>query len=175
MNQLPIVDRCWAMPSKHTFSVPPIRELISQYWINGVTIDPFANTARLATITNDLDPAVGADYCMDATDFLAMFSTASVDLVLYDPPFSPRQVSECYRKLRRTVDWQTTQASFWRRHKEQISRIVRPGGIVISCGWNSGGIGTKYGFEKLHIRMVAHGGSHNDTIVVVERRRPEAR
>lgn len=170
MNQVPIVDRYWAMPDKHTFSIPPIKDLLDRYWIKGVSIDPFANTSTLASITNDLDPSFNTNYHLDALDFLTMFGADSVDVVLYDPPYSPRQVSESYRKLGCTVNMETTQASYWRRHKEQISRIVRPGGIVISCGWNSGGIGMKYGFKALHIRLVAHGGSHNDTIVVVERR-----
>lgn len=170
MDKAPIVDRFWAMPSKNTFSIPPIRDLITQYWVGGVSIDPFANTSTLAKITNDLDPSFDTTYHMDAFDFLKSFATQSVDMVLYDPPFSSRQVSECYRKLGRAVNWETTQASYWQRHKEEIQRIVRPGGVVISFGWNSGGIGIKYGFEQLHIRMVAHGGHHNDTIAVVERR-----
>lgn len=49
-------------------------------------------------------------------------------------------------------------------------RIVHQGGIVISFGWNSTGIGKKYGFEKIEILLVAHGSQHNDTIVVVERK-----
>ena len=53
---------------------------------------------------------------------------------------------------------------------EEIGRIVNRGGIVISCGWNSGGIGKKYGFEILEILLVPHGGAHNDTIVTVERK-----
>ena len=68
---------------------------------------------------------------------------------------------------------ETTQNSYWRKQKEQIGRIVKPGGIVISFGWNSGGIGIKYGFEKVHIRLIAHGGHHNDTIVTVEQKRAE--
>lgn len=164
------IDRFWAMPSKNTFSIPAFRSLIEQYRKEGVSIDPFANTARMAAITNDLDTAYDTDYHMDATDFLTMFADQSVDFVLYDPPFSSRQVSECYRRLGRTVNMETTQNSYWRRHKEQISRIVKPEGIVISFGWNSGGIGLKYGFEKLHIRLVCHGGNHNDTIAVVERK-----
>ena len=165
-----IIDRFWAMPSRNTFSIKPVRELIDRYWMEGVSIDPFANTARLASVTNDLDPAYDTDCHMDATDFLQTFADGSVDIVLYDPPFSSRQVSECYRRLGHTVNWETTQNSYWRRHKEQISRIVRPGGLVFSFGWNSGGIGLKYGFEKIHIRLICHGGHHNDTIAVVERR-----
>lgn len=171
MMETPIIDRFWSMPSKNTFSIPPFRELIAQYRKDGISIDPFANAARLAAITNDLDTCYDTDYHLDATDFLAMFPDQSVDFVLYDPPFSSRQVSECYRRLGRTVNMETTQNSYWRQHKEQISRIVRPEGIVISFGWCSGGIGLKYGFEKLHIRLVCHGGHHNDTIAVVERKR----
>ena len=167
------IDRCWAMPSRHTFSIPPIRALIERYKPPGLIIDPFANSSKIAQVTNDLDPSCDTDYHMDATDFLLLFADASVDMVLYDPPYSARQVSECYKKLGRTVDMQTTQSSYWRRHNEQLQRIVKPGGIVVSCGWQSGGIGKKYGFEALHIRLVPHGGSHFDTIVVVEQRLPQ--
>lgn len=61
-----------------------------------------------------------------------------------------------------------TQSSFWSNQKKEISRIVKIGGKVISFGWNSGGIGRKYGFEILKILLVPHGGSHNDTICTVE-------
>lgn len=49
--------------------------------------------------TNDLDPTTTADYHLDAIDFLKLQSDTSCDLVLFDPPYSPRQVSECYKKL----------------------------------------------------------------------------
>lgn len=42
------------------------------------------------------------------------------------------------------------------------------GGVCISFGWNSMGIGKKNGFEIIEILLVAHGGMHNDTIVTVE-------
>lgn len=164
-----IIDRVWQMPNSNTFSIKPIKELIHKY-ANGKIIDPFANNNKIATITNDLDTQYDTDYHMDATDFLKMFDDKSVDTVLYDPPYSPRQVSECYRKLGMTVNKETTQSSYWRKHREQIVRIVRPGGIVISCGWNSTGIGKKCGFEKIEILLVAHGSQHNDTIVVVEKK-----
>lgn len=165
----PIIDRHWSMPSKNTFEMRPALELIEKYR-KGLTIDPFANRSRLANITNDLDPQYDTDWHLDAEEFLKRFDDESVDTVLYDPPFSSRQVSECYKKFGMTVNRETTQNSYWRRQKEQISRIVRPDGIVISFGWNSGGIGKKYGFEKLHIRLIAHGGNHNDTIITVERK-----
>lgn len=158
------------MPNKNTFDIKPIKEIINKYLIDGIVIDPFANKNKIANITNDLDTQYDTNYHLDALDFLKMFNKNSVDMVLYDPPYSPRQVSECYKKLNMSVNMQTTQASYWTNQKKEISRIVKKGGIVITCGWNSGGIGKKYGFEIIEILLVPHGGWHNDTIVVVERK-----
>lgn len=163
------INREWAMPNSNTFSIKPIRELIERY-LSGTIIDPFANQNKLATITNDLDPQYDTDYHMDATEFLKILDDNSADVVLWDPPYSPRQIMECYKKFNMTVNMQTTQASYWSKQKEQIARIIKPNGIVITCGWNSGGIGKKYGFEIIEILLVAHGGWHNDTIVTVERK-----
>lgn len=169
-SDLLIIERKWNKPNKNTFSIKPIREIIDKY-AYGEIIDPFANNNKIANITNDLDMQYDTDYHMDATDFLKMFENSSVDTVLYDPPYSPRQVSECYKRLGFSVNRETTQSSYWRKQREQISRIVRSGGIVISCGWNSTGIGKKYGFEIIEILLVAHGSQHNDTIVTVEQKR----
>ena len=143
------INRVWAMPDKNTFKIKPIKSLISKLVIRktlmkqAVIIDPFVNNSPFkgACVTNDIDPAIEADYHMDALGFLRMFDTASVDMVLFDPPYSPRQVSECYKKLNRTVNMQTTQVSFWVDLKQEIGRITKQNGIVVSCGWNSGEIG----------------------------------
>ena len=163
------INRVWSMPNSNTFSIKAIGDLINKY-ANGVIIDPFANSNKFATITNDLDPQYDTTYHMDALDFLKMFDDESVDVVLFDPPYSPRQISECYKKLDMSVDMKTTQASYWSNQKAEIGRIVKPGGYVITCSWNSGGIGKKYGFDIQEILMVAHGGWHNDTIVVVDKK-----
>lgn len=162
------IERVWAMPNKNTFDIKPIHELIKEELTDGLWIDPFANTNKLATITNDLNKDYDTDYHLDALDFMKLFDSDSVDGVLYDPPYSPRQVSECYNNVGYNVTWDTTKASFWGNHKKEISRIVKLGGKVITFGWNSGGIGYKYGFEIERILLVPHGGWHNDTICTVE-------
>lgn len=162
------IQRQWAMPNKNTFDIKPIKELIQSELTNGTWIDPFANQNKLAAITNDLNPDFNTDYHMDALDFLKTFQNESVDGVLYDPPYSPRQVTECYQGVGMNVTSETTRASFWGNQKKEISRIVKPGGKVITFGWNSGGIGRKYGFEITRILLVPHGGWHNDTICTVE-------
>jgi DNA modification methylase len=162
------IERVWAMPNSRTFEIKPIKELIISEMTEGLWIDPFANNNKFASVTNDLNPAFDTDYHLDALDFLKMFDDYSVDGVLYDPPYSPRQVSECYNDVGYNVTWDMTKASFWGNHKREIARIVKPNGKVITFGWNSGGIGVKNGFEITHILLVPHGGWHNDTICTVE-------
>ena len=162
-------ERIWAMPNKNTFEILPIKNLISEeVSLEKLWIDPFANRNKIASITNDLNPEFDTDHHLDALDFLKLFDDASVDGVLYDPPYSPRQVSECYKNIGHNVTNETTRASFWGNHKKEISRIIKPGGKVITFGWNSGGIGSKYSFEIKRILLVPHGGWHNDTICTVE-------
>lgn len=47
------IKRTWQMPNSKTFQIKPIGELIEKYSF-GKIIDPFANSNKLATITNDL-------------------------------------------------------------------------------------------------------------------------
>lgn len=165
-------SRAWAMPNKNTFSIKPISELIDRYHNPDViSIDMFANQSKRATYTNDLDPDMGTTHNMDALDFLKTFPDQSVDIIYYDPPFSPRQVAECYKKLGKTVNFETTQASFWGDLKKEIARVSKVGTIVLSFGWNSNGIGKTKGFEIIEILTVAHGGNHNDTICTVDIKR----
>lgn len=170
-----ILNREWAMPNGNTFDIKPIKKFVNKYNINVdnenfISIDPFANKNRIAKITNDLDPTMLCNYSLDAIDFLKTFENNSVDLVLFDPPYSPRQVSECYKKLGKTVNMQTTQSSFWSNMKIEITRITKNNGIVLCFGWNSMGIGKTRGFVMEEILLVAHGGHHNDTICTAERK-----
>lgn len=141
------------MPNSRTFSITPIKNLILQELTKGIVLDPFANDAMLKRymtdqifITNDLDEQYETDFHIDALDFLKRFEDSSIDMVLYDPPYSPRQVSECYKNLNKTVNMQTTQSSYWAKQKNEIARILKPNGKVITFGWNSGGIGKNTDF-----------------------------
>ena len=153
LNQNIRIDRIWQMPNKNTFDIKPIKELILEEIDDGIWIDPFANSNKLATITNDLNVEYDTDYHMDALDFFKLFPDNSIDGILYDPPYSPRQVSECYNNVGINVTNDTTKASFWSNQKKEISRIVKVGGKVITFGWNSGGIGNKYGFTIQRISV----------------------
>lgn len=165
------IERVWAMPNKHTFDIPPIRKLIEEEKPKpGFSVDPFANKQKMASVTNDLDTQYETDYNLEALDFLKIFDTETVDCVLFDPPYTPRQVSEVYKRLGKTVNMETTQSSYWSKLKDEIARIVKPGGKVISFGWNTQGVGKTRGFKIERILLVCHGGNHNDTLCVVDRK-----
>jgi hypothetical protein len=75
---------------------------------------------------------------------------------------------ECYKSFGKVVTQETTQSSWRSKHLDEIKRILKPGGVCISFGWNSNGVGKKRGFDCIEILLVPHGGSHNDTMVIVE-------
>lgn len=164
------------MPSKDTFSVAPIRSFIAGY-AKGRVCDPFAGNGAIGYaidcdeyLANDLDPDKPVPSHVDALEFMRSFADGSVDVLLFDPPYSPRQVAECYRKVSGTVDMESTQSSFWSRLKKEASRIVKPGGHALSFGWNTNGMGKENGFVQKEILIVSHGGWHNDTLCLAEER-----
>ena len=85
------------------------------------------------------------------------------------PPYSQRQVKECYEGFGKYVG-DDSKMNFWSDAKNEIAKIIKPKGLVISFGWNSMGMGINRGFEIVEIMLVPHGGTRNDTIVVVERK-----
>jgi len=160
------------MPNKWTFKIKPITELLARYVGDGKGwIDPFAGMYSPAEITNDLNPRANAQWHVDALVFLQMLPIDSYRGVLFDPPYSPRQVKECYDSVGRHMEQDDALLGYKRGlYKKQIARLLPVDGISISCGWNSVGMGKKAGFEIIEILLVCHGSDHNDTIVTVERK-----
>lgn len=168
-----IIDKVWAMPSRNTFSVPPIREFVESVVGGGenVIVDPFANASTIGTITNDLNPDFPTDYHMDALDFLLMLDDGIADVVLFDPPYSITQAAECYKSFgKEKLEINVANMLYWSKCKDHIARILKPCGYVVCCGWNSNGLGINRGFEMLRCLIVNHGGGHNDTLVTLEQK-----
>ena len=145
------ITRIWAMPNKETFKIKPIKELLKKYFpINEKILDPFP-----------------LEYSKDATDYLNEIDNESYSYAVFDPPYSTYQLKVCYNG-KGEYD---TKSSTWSNWKNLLTQKIKKGGIVISFGWNSMGMGKNRGFEIIEILMVPHGGMHNDTICVVERRK----
>lgn len=169
------IDRAWAMPSGNTFSIKPIKELVEECVLavdvsnGGCIIDPFANESSYGTITNDLNPDMPTDYHMDALEFLRTRGDEEADLVLYDPPYSITQASTLYKSYgKKRLEVNVANMRYWKLVKDEIARVTKPGGVVLSCGWSTNGMGKGRGFTLRRIRIVAHGGSKNDTLVTIE-------
>lgn len=147
-----IMSRKWAMPNPRTFQIKPIKDLIKKYTNPQlIIIDPFPYP-----------------YEKDALDYLSEFGNETVDIVLFDPPYSPRQLKECYQS--NGLCLHDTTSKVWARWKDEIARIIKKDGFCISFGWSSNGLGKKRGYKIIEILLVAHGGNHNDTICVVEKK-----
>lgn len=146
-----LITREWAMPNKRTFQIIPIKKIIAKYSNGTQWADPF--------------PYI---FTEDATKYLERQPDESLSRVLFDPPYSPRQLKECYQNIGQALH--DTTNTVWKNWKDLIAAKTQPNGIVISFGWNSCGMGKNRGFQILEIMLIAHGGNHNDTIVTIERK-----
>jgi hypothetical protein len=170
----PRFSRVWAMPNHETFKIPPIASFVHRYWNQSIiSVDPFARNTNLATFCNDMNPNTEAEFHMEATEFMEMLAGRAIqaDLVIVDPPYSPRQVKECYDSFgHKMKQGDALLGAVRKKLKAAINEITGPSGVVLHFGWNTVGMGKGLGFEQLEIMLVCHGSDHNDTICVAERR-----
>lgn len=168
------MSRVWAMPNADTFSVEPIHNFVWKYLHQAkVSIDPFARNKRWATYTNDINPNTEAEYHLDATEFLDMLREREVkaDFLLFDPPYSPRQLKECYNSFGRKMQLEDGQTARMRKEwRNHAMPLLTNDAVVLSFGWNTVGFGRELGFYMEEILLVCHGADHNETICVAERR-----
>lgn len=165
------------MPNPQTFKIKPVAEFIQQHTnqCGPEIIDPFCGESMLAKYRNDMRQSG-----IDSLEWIRQFPDKSMDEVHFDPPYSPRQKKECYDDV--GVHLSDTTAGYWAKMRDEITRIIKPGGKVLSFGWNSVGIGKTRGFklidgilvcciddyELIDGIIVSHGGNHNDTICIAE-------
>lgn len=168
--------RVWAMPSKNTFDIPPIRAIVRQYLnASQVSVDPFARNTRLATYTNDLNPDTAADSHSEAGEFISGLLERGIraDLVLFDPPYSPHQTKECYAGFGHSMAYEDDARHGWSKTRKLIALLLDQNGVAISFGWDSIGVMGRLGSIE-QMLTVCHGIGHNDTIVTVERKSESA-
>ena len=155
------------MPSIWTFRVKPIASLLKEEMVGEEWADPFAGHASLALHTNDIEEDRPTTHHLDALVFLRTFRNNALDGILFDPPYSTEQ---CLRRYTPKQGGTAGRAEYWARCKDEMARIIGPGGKAISFCWDSTGVGKKRGFSISRILLVCHGACHNDTIVTVETR-----
>lgn len=169
-----IFNRKWAMPNKDTFSVKPIGDFVKRY-LEGTkySVDPFARNNCWTTHRNDLNPNTLAQWHMEAEQFLIEMQREGTkfDVGIFDPPYSPRQLVECYGNIGKKATTKDTQiALMFKNVRNALDKVMVSNGIVLSFGWNSVGMGKKRNYELIEILLVCHGGGHSDTICIAEKK-----
>jgi hypothetical protein len=155
------------MPSVWTFGIKPIGPLFDKYGVGTGWADPFAGMLSPAEFKNDIEGR-GNEFQMDALEFLVSLPSESLTGVLFDPPYS---VEQCLRRYTPKHGGTAGRAEYWAKCKDEIARVLTPGGLCISFCWDSTGIGKKRGFDIVEIMLICHGACHNDTIVTVDKKR----
>jgi len=131
-----------------------------------VIVDPFCGESLVGTHRNDLGRGG-----VEATDFIESLISDGViaDCVIFDPPYSPRQISECYKSIGRKATMKDTQNGvLYASVRKGLNRLLKPGGTALSFGWQSSGFGRLY--RTVEIMLVQHGGPHYDTICVSQQK-----
>lgn len=162
------IERVWAMPSKHTFTIKPIAELLKRYDVGTGWIDPFAGENSPCEFTNDLNPNKPTQAHKHAKTYCEEIEGEFTGCV-FDPPYSLYQLKTVYESIGEKI-FKDDKNYFPHNVKQAIAPKIKIDGTVICFGWNSQGFGKNLGFQLIEVLLIAHGKSHNDTIVTVERK-----
>lgn len=161
------LERWFEMPRKWTFQMPKVRQWVEDLLV-GPTLNLFGGVVRLdhplgaPIIHNDINEELlhDGDLHLDAFDLSHwVHHRDQFDTVVFDPPYSAHQAVVSYGQKRQQ---QVSHA------RDVVEWVLRPGGSVISLGFNSTGMSKSRGFEKDHLALVNCGGSHNDYILLAE-------
>lgn len=145
---------------RYTFDSPKIRKWVESR-AKGKVLNLFAgkNKLNLDEIRNDVDKTMDADYFKDALDFVREWKGENFDTIILDPPYSYRKSMEMYNGNKN---------SRFKLIADEIPRILKDNGIVISFGYHSTFLGKKRNFKLNELYVFAHGGSQHCTIGIIE-------
>ncbi len=146
--------------NKYTFRNKPMREWAERNCL-GYTLNLFCGPTKLNIheYRNDLDSEIESDSHKDALVCVSEIIENLFDTILLDPPYSYRKSMEFYGGRK---------ASAFNQLKDEIPRILKPGGRVVTFGYHSVSMGKVRGFEISNIAIFSHGGAIHDTIGTVE-------
>jgi len=148
-------------PKRYTFQQPKLKEW-TEKWCKGKVLNLFAGITKLNVdeFRVDMDKNVPADWYGDAFEFVKT-TDLKFDTIVLDPPYNLRKSREKYG---------SRYIGSFTKIKNELSRILNDGGLIIHYGYDSVGMSKSRGFEKIAICLVCHNGDHNDTICLVERK-----
>jgi len=145
---------------RYTFDSPKIKKWVESR-AKGKVLNLFAgkNKLNLNEIRNDIDKTMVAEFHKDAVDFVKEWKGEKFDTIILDPPYAYRKSMEMYNG---------NYSSRFKQLAEEIPRILKENGIVISFGYHSTFLGKKRGYGLKELCVFAHGGSQHCTIGIIE-------
>lgn len=149
--------------NKYTFKAPKIRAWVIVH-CKGNVLNLFAGPTMLGVneVRVDLDKTMKDAIYMDALDFVKLLiNTNRYDTIVIDPPYSYRKSMELYKGHRN---------SRFKQLLDEIPKILKGDGRIITFGYHSSVMGKKRGFKIVEILLISHGGAIHDTIATVEER-----
>jgi hypothetical protein len=146
---------------RYTFESPKIRAWVEAN-CRGKVLNLFAGKTllNLDEVRNDIDPEAPAGYHLDAYEFIHKCKPKRFDTVLLDPPYAYRKAMEMYKGH---------YTSKFKLIADEVPRVLKPGGIVISFGYHSTFLGKVRKAELLKMCVFAHGGAQHCTIAIIEK------
>lgn len=147
---------------RYTFESKAIRRWVERE-CEGMVLNLFAGKVKLNVneIRNDIDPTMPAEFHMDALEFVKLWDGDQFDTVILDPPYSIRKSMEKYNGRI---------TSPFLKLKDELVRIVRRGGKIITFGYSTNVMGRRRGFILEKVCILSHGGAIHDTLISVERK-----
>ena len=141
-------------------------------------LDPFARnsfTTQLEyAVTNDLNPVMPTDYHLEANDFCELIlkehGEAQYDIILWDPPYTLRQLKELYDGIGMHLFQEQVQ-NMWGRALKACDKLLKVNGHFISLGYTTKGIRSrKFVTDEIHVFQSNHTPDAYDTLLTVQRK-----
>lgn len=145
--------------------MPKLKKWVEEQ-CEGRVLNMFGGVVRLLgdVVHNDIDASKLKDGDLNKNAYLLeqwQDQIGSFDTVILDPPYTAFQAVHSYGLKKQQDISHARDVTEW---------VLKPGGKVITLGFNSTGMSKSRGFTKERIALVNCGASHNDILVVSERR-----
>jgi hypothetical protein len=158
----------WTMPNQWTFEIKEVQTILYSIVNKHKRIlIPFAGQFRFPqTLTPKYYTYIDIDStrpkpCIygDCLEVMAQRLEGQYDLIISDPPFCFYQAIHTYNnKKMQDIS----------KCKDLYDQLLISKGQILHFGFNTTGMGQKRGYMKEKIWVLNHGGSHNDTLILLE-------
>lgn len=130
-------------------------------------LDLFARRCPWGDYRNDLNPEFKklgyTNMSMDAMDAIKQFGPRSIDVILFDPPFSSRMDADKYDEVGPASLW--TNPKYISDLGKEMYSVLTTGGYIIKAGFNSNAPHPNLQLVKMYISH--YGGCRNDVIFTI--------